>query len=268
MHRKFLTGIICLAVLCLASLGAGSLAHAKPRPLKIVLDPGHGGSDHGATFIDGKTTFTEKEVTLAIAQAATKELALKGYEVILTRAEDADLSLPHRTEIANRLKADLFVSIHMNSSEAARSGDAKGIETYILNNASDASSHRLAYLENKGFMADAQSDVALILKDLRLDANLSESKRLACKIQGELANTSSTRSRGVKQALFYVLLGADMPSILLEAGFLNNSKDRKLATTTEGQLLIGRGLAEAVQAFDQERGTKKASTTLSTCKVR
>jgi N-acetylmuramoyl-L-alanine amidase len=155
------------------------------------------------------------------------------------------------------------------------------VETYILNNTTDASSKRLAQLENSvlgGAKDDAQGqlDVALILKDLRLDANLAESKRLACLLQSHLIASREVREgspegkpkdpradRGVRQALFHVLLGADMPSALVEAGFLTHPKDRALLLSPSGQRSIGRAVALAILEFKR----KKASLQLARCKV-
>jgi N-acetylmuramoyl-L-alanine amidase len=217
-----------------------------------------------------------------LARQAAKELRARGYQVLLTRQSDEERSLPSRTGLANRIKADLFLSIHMNSAP-----HAEGIETYILNNATDASSRRLAHLENSVLSSTpgalvrkdtGQNDVALILKDLRLDANLSGSKLLACHLVRELAHqqrrpansirSASLRNRGVKQALFHVLLGADMPSVLLEAGFLSNPKDRAFVLSPGGRQRMGESIAHAIEKFRLARGSHLAQDTLSRCQVR
>jgi N-acetylmuramoyl-L-alanine amidase len=175
----------------------------------------------------------------------------------------------------------------MNSTSGLSLTDAEGIETYILNNATDASSRRLAHLENQVLNPNTatnspeQLDVALILKDLRLDANLSESKRLACVIQDGLVHATRQlrltegvrrprarlRNRGVKQALFHVLLGADMPSVLVEAGFLSNARDRALVLSSRGQQSLSSAIVQAVEHFRKTKGTAHALSTLSRCKV-
>ncbi|MEK6578892.1 MAG: N-acetylmuramoyl-L-alanine amidase, partial [Bdellovibrionota bacterium] len=193
-----------------------------------------------------------------------------------------------RTQLANKLGADIFLSIHMNSgSESGPSSvfqRAEGIETYILNNTSDATSRRLAQLENTVLMPDAdrdtqQTDVALILKDLRLDANLAESKRLACAVQGSLIEATrgrratptaiahTKRDRGVKQALFHVLLGADMPSILVEAGFLSNPRDRIWVSSQAGRRSLARAIASAVDQYKNLKNSPRAWTSIDRCKV-
>ena len=241
---------------------------------KVVIDPGHGGADTGTIHKDGKTTLTEKEITLSLAHAAAAELRGRGYAVFLTRTQDKDLALQKRTDAANRLGADLFISIHLNSTQAAGEKGAYGIETYILNNTSDAPSKRLAYFENNENHAQGADgptsekvDVALILKDLRLDANLSESKRLACTVQNQWADKSGLKNRGVKQALFYVLLGADMPSILIEAGFLSNPKDRAFLSSIKGQKTFAKSLADSIDEFKRFKNTRQALNALSRCKV-
>lgn len=247
-------------------------AVAKPD-FKVVIDPGHGGSDTGAVFRRGFSKFSEKDITLSIAKLVASQLRDKGMRVVLTRSGDSEVALPARTALANKLSADIFLSIHMNSS--TESGSGEGIETYILNHATDASSRRLAQLENSVLGPNPRNtpedtDVALILKDLRLDANLYESKRLACTIQNNLvSNTASSgiASRGVKQALFHVLLGADMPSVLVETGFINSSRDRSFVLSARGQRTISAAIAGAVSDFRSRKNSPESSSLLSRCKV-
>ena len=251
--------------------------HASKTPFKIVVDPGHGGADEGTVYDDGRTRVAEKDVTLLLARQVVRQLKNRGYKVYMTRNTDREVPLPARTALANRLGADVFLSIHMNSTPTPMVNDAQGIETYILNSTSDASSRRLAHLENSVTGASATDspegmDVALILKDLRLDANVTESKRLACSIQGNMVSAStdaghSRRNRGVKQALFHVLLGADMPSVLLEAGFLTSSKDRNVVLSVRGQHAISGAITRALDQFRKLKGTRQAIAALSSCKV-
>ncbi len=249
-----------LFALMLSSLSMGT-AQAK---LLIVIDPGHGGSDTGAIFDDhknikhifkplGKTNGTaEKNLTLMIARDLARELLIKGNSVILTRNEDKDVQLPDRTALANRLQANVFISIHMNSS-SEQNQKSGGVETYILNHATDDSSKRLADLENK-VLKESEAikninspNVSLIMKDMILDANLEPSRQLACAVQFRL--TKNTINRGVKQALFYVLLGADMPSILIEAGFINSKADRDRILNTSSRLKLAAQIASAIDDY-------------------
>ncbi len=260
-------------------LASAPLGQAAPRPFRVVLDPGHGGADLGATAEQDGKLLAEKDLTLALALEAKKQLQLRGIQVSLTRSRDAEVPLSERTALANRQKADLFISIHMNSTPSGqRNPSPRGVETFILNNTSSESSLRLAYLENSSnrpnlpevkTQADS-ADVALILKDLTLDANLSESKRLACAIQDTLVRVTGAkgpRDRGVKQALFHVLLGADMPSALLEAGFMSSPEDRIQVLQPLTRMKQAIALAQAVDQFRKDSGTRQARQSLSQCRV-
>ncbi|MDR3608404.1 MAG: N-acetylmuramoyl-L-alanine amidase [Oligoflexia bacterium] len=259
---------------------APAQAHAESRHrFHVVIDPGHGGADFGTVAVNGGVRYSEKEMTLLLAQQTAAQLRARGISADLTRTEDKDLALGPRTEMANRLKADIFISIHMNSTQTPMITDAEGVETYILNNTTEASSKSLARLENSVLGPDERqgdTDVALILRDLRLDANLSESKRLACLVQQQVVavgqrsspHAISTRNRGIRQALFHVLLGAEMPSILVEAGFLNNAHDRDLILDPRSRRMLASAIARAVENFRDTKNTDIAAETLSRCKVR
>lgn len=252
-------------------------SQAAPPPatsFTVVIDPGHGGGDTGTTFGAGASKVMEKNVTLALARRTAAELKAKGITVYLTRDHDEELPLAARTAFANRVHADLFLSIHLNStSDGTGTSGAEGVETYILNNATDASSRRLAALENSvlsGYDTDTpeQTDVSLILKDLRLDANLSESERLACDVQESLVGPKHRRDRGVRQALFHVLLGADMPSALVEAGFLSSARDRAVVLAERGRRAIGAAIARGIERFRESRGQASSEPArLGRCKV-
>jgi N-acetylmuramoyl-L-alanine amidase len=258
------------------------LTSAEAALFRVVIDPGHGGIDEGTVYHDGSVRISEKSVTLELAKKVAHQLQARGILVTLTRSEDTEVPLPSRTALANRLKADVFISLHMNSTHAGSPlSDAQGVETYILNTTTDASSKRIAHLENSVISTQEQTspeqwDVAMILKDLRLDGNIAESKRLACAVQNHLVQVTSSdvvgphrnrRNRGVKQALFHVLLGADMPSILVEAGFLTSSHDRTLVTSPRGQFEISRAIAHAIETFKSQKESHKTSLALSRCKI-
>ncbi len=265
--------LVMMSLIQTAPASAGIDLSLFKKPFRVVIDPGHGGYDHRTIYTVGKQKIAEKDLTLALAHQTAAQLRAQGFSVILTRESDQDVSLPARTALANRLGADVFISIHMNS------GNAEGIETYILNNATDASSKRLAQLENSVLEPDSlgspeQNDVALILKDLRLDANLSESKRLACAVQSNLlkasaqaARAAAPRNRGVKQALFYVLLGADMPSVLVEAGFITSARDRATVQSPQGRKQLALAIAQSVEQFRQSRESTKTAMALNRCKI-
>ncbi len=229
----------------------------ESRRFLVVIDPGHGGSDTGAVYQSEDTLLTEKHFTLLLARDLARELIIRGHNVILTRNDDREVLLSDRTALANKLKADVFISIHLNSSETSiRSG---GIETFILNHATDETSKRLADLENavlKESQAKADtgsSNVSLIMKDLILDANLKPSRDLACAVQARVKNRAI--SRGVKQALFYVLLGTDMPSILIESGFMNSKVDRDRILYVKPRHALAAEIAASVDDYRLRRPT-------------
>lgn len=276
--------------LWMASLSMGAIALAataegsfRNSPFHVVIDPGHGGADHGTIYDDGRMRITEKEATLLLSRSIAEQLRARGMRVTLTRDSDRDLSLGDRTALANRIGADVFLSVHMNSSLEPAS-EAQGVETFILNSTTDMTSHRLAKLENTVLGRDTRNDspeeldVALILRDLRLEANLGESKRLACGIQNRLAGEPArgirrasfqpeVKNRGVKQALFHVLLGAEMPSVLLEAGFLTHPRDRARILSLEPRRKTAISVAQAIDEFRRHKNTERAQASLSSCKV-
>lgn len=192
---------------------------------RIVIDPGHGGKDRGAP---GYTKGTyEKDIVLSIAKKLAKKIKQElKCEVILTRSTDKFISLEERTRIANRNKADLFISIHTN---ASRSKKAYGIETYFLNLAKDKTSVSVAAREN-ATTEKSISDLQTILNSLMKNTKITESSKLAKYVQRSMYSTlrkkySRIKNKGVKQAPFYVLLGARMPSILVETSFISNKRE-------------------------------------------
>jgi N-acetylmuramoyl-L-alanine amidase len=268
--------LLFLFPLLLAWAGSTSAA-IKPGDFTIVLDPGHGGSDFGAIHTEKakkgkkKVVFSEKDAVLGLALEAKRQLEKKGYPVLLTRDRDADIALNARTAIANRAKAKIFVSLHMNSFAGA--GKAEGVETYLLNSTTDKTSKRLAQLENqgldptKGSHLTNETEVNLILKDMTIDGNVSESKRLACALQNHLTAVTKQRTRGVKQAMFVVLLGADMPTSLVEAGFITSARDRKLITSKHGVRAMAAAIVRALDQFRVRQDTDQARQDLSKCLV-
>ena len=203
-----------------------------PRPPRVVIDAGHGGPDAGTI---GPTGLIEKDLVLDIARrlAARIESRLRA-EVILTREADLFLPLETRTALANAVDADLFISIHANSS---RNRAARGVETYFLNPAEGA---RLA---GDGEAIAVEGGV------------LDESRRFAAHVQHALARSQEFgEDRGVKQAPFAVLLGAGMPSILAEVSFLSNPDDERLLRGEERRDEIAEALFQGVQAYSETAG--------------
>jgi N-acetylmuramoyl-L-alanine amidase len=218
---------------------------------RIIIDPGHGGLDAGAT---GPGGLREKDAALAISLALKEELEARGFEALLTRESDAFVSLDDRTRFANRKKGDLFLSVHCN---AFKSPELRGVETYTLDVASDAYAIRLAARENASSERKI-SDLQFILADLATRANTDESRRLARAVQSSLLAAQSEPKKpmhdlGVKQSLFYVLLGAKMPAVLVEAAFISNPADERRLGEPRHQRALGRAIAEGVVRFSAER---------------
>ena len=236
---------------------------AAPRPAvetapgihTIAVDPGHGGTETGAI---GPSGVAEKDLTLLLARDLEAHLARLGVRVVLTRGEDATLPLDTRPAIANQNKADLFISIHLNSSLGS---GARGAETYFLSTeASDARAAKAAATENApgaavppggttGPTAEEVQDLELILWDLAQARHLSESQRFANLIQGELNEALQLRDRGVKQAPFRVLNGAEMPAVLVELGFLSNPDEEKKLQDAAYRGELAEALTRAVSRY-------------------
>lgn len=229
----------------------GSLAKQLALGVRrVVIDPGHGGRDYGAPgYLRG---VHEKKVALQIARKLAKKIRKElKLEVILTRNGDRFLTLEERTAFANTKNADLFISIHTNASRDRR---AYGIETYFLNLATDEEAIRVAAMENATSTKNI-SDLQKILFDLMQNAKINESSRLAGFVQsamiGHLKNKRYVRvkSKGVKQAPFYVLLGAQMPSILIETAFISNARECKRLVDPKFQERIAEGIVKGIRGY-------------------
>jgi len=231
-----------------------SVAAARAGPVglrTIVIDPGHGGHDPGAV---GPGGFQEKELTLDVARRMAALLQEDpGVKVVLTRARDQFLALRERTRLANREKADLFLSIHVN---AAPGVTASGAETYFLSSeATDNAARAAAAFENKVIDLEGSSGggarglLRSILWDLTQSEFQQESSRLAEVLQNGLDRALRLPSRGVKQAPFYVLGGAAMPAVLVEIGFITNPQEEQRLRDDGYRDRIARALAAGVAAY-------------------
>ena len=229
---------------------AGGFSIARQLGLsvsRIVIDPGHGGRDPG-TVAKG---LSEADLTLDIALRLEKLLQKEfGVEVVLTRRTDVYVPLEERTAIANRNNADLFLSIHANSS---RNNTAKGIETYFLSFASSPEAEAVAARENSASDREMHQLPDLI-KAITLNNKLDESRDLASMVQDALVanlkrSNKDVRSRGVKKAPFVVLIGAAMPSVLAEISFITNKQELSLLKTTAYKDRIAQALFNAVLRY-------------------
>lgn len=224
---------------------------------RIVLDPGHGGKDPGAIGLSG---LKEKRVALDIALRTKRVLrrVLPGNRVYLTRTTDRYISLSYRTSFANEHDADIFVSIHANS---ARSRRIHGIETYLLSEASSSRALRLAARESGTTLA-RMSDLQKILNDLGLRSKVIESQQLARQVQQAMLSRlkpgyRGIRDLGVKRGPFYVLLGAQMPSILVEVAFISNRREAQRMRSSKYRQALAEGIARGIMRF-VGMGSRKA----------
>jgi len=217
---------------------------------KVVLDPGHGGKDPGAL---GPGGIAEKEIVLSIAKKLAVKLKTEmGTEVVLTRKDDRFVPLEDRTLLANSQDADLFISLHVNASPNA---DARGIETYYLDNTTDEAAIRLAARENATSRKNI-SDLQFILSDMMQNMKLEDSITLAHRLQAALVSGMSkfmgdVKDLGVKKALFHVLVGARMPSVLVEMFFITNKNESRAMTDPNYQDAMVDALFEGIQKYAQ-----------------
>ena len=231
----------------------GALAKQLALGVKrIVIDPGHGGKDPGA--IGYLKSVREKNVTLEISRRLARKIRQRlGCEAILTRNGDAFLSLEERTAIANTKNADLFISIHTNANKTRA---CRGIETYFLNLATDEHAILVAAREN-ATSAKNISDLEAILSDLMKNAKIDESSRLAGHVQEAIIRKlkprySRIKNNGVKQAPFYVLLGAEMPCILIEVAFITNPRECRRLNSAGYQEDIADAIVTGIQQYIKE----------------
>jgi N-acetylmuramoyl-L-alanine amidase len=238
---------------------AGSLSLSRQLGLgvgRVIIDPGHGGHDPGAEV----RGISEAELTLDVALRLEKLLLKEpGVEVVLTRRTNVYVPLEERTAIANRAAADLFLSIHANASADTR---ARGIETYFLNFASNSAAEALAARENAG-SSRTMRELSDIVKTIALNDKIDESRDFASFVQGSMYDklrrvNRQARNLGVKQAPFVVLIGATMPSILVEISFLTNRQEASLLRTARYREHIADALLAGVMKY--QRSLKRSGS--------
>jgi len=218
---------------------------------RIVIDAGHGGHDTGTI---GPTGLMEKDLCLDVALRLGKiiQQKLPGADVVYTRPDDTFIPLEERTRIANEAKADLFISIHANSSHDAQ---ARGIETYYLNLKGSAEAMEVAARENAS-SSDGIHDLEDLVKRIARTEKIDESKEFAQDVQDSLSRSvqrsnRQIKNRGVRKAPFVVLIGADMPSILTEISFLSNPSDEKMLKQPEHRQRVAEGIYQGVAGYLQ-----------------
>ncbi len=217
---------------------------------RIMLDPGHGGGDEGTHTSSG---LLEKDLTLDIAKRLQKLLTKQGYDAELTRSDDRRVSLRERARLANELRADLFVSIHVNWFQDGRSN--RGIETYYLGPSDDPFITELASAENQesGYSV---ADVRRLLDSIYADLRQEQSRALAADVQRQLVHSirevsKEVRDRGVKSAPFLVLVSAEMPAILAEVASLSNADEAHLLTEVEYRQRIAVALSAGIRSYSE-----------------
>lgn len=216
----------------------------------IVLDPGHGGKDPGAMA----NNMLEKDIVLKVARELRPILKKElNCDVILTRDEDISLSLEERTAIANTEEADLFISLHVNAHPSPKT---RGTETYFLNLSTNAEAMRVAAMEN-ATSTHQMSDLEDILSDIMKNSKIDESSRLAKQVHNSILTGIADKSfgdvknLGVKQAPFYVLIGAQMPAILIEIAFISNKEDAENLNNPQFIKTVTREITQGIKAYVQ-----------------
>ncbi len=220
------------------------------RSRTIVIDPGHGGKDPGAVLGNNQ----EKTAVLAVGLYLKDFLISRGYTVYMTRNSDKFLELKERTSFANDKNADLFISIHANAVEAKNTSYAKGMETYFLSPARSDRAKKLAALENKQEMQDLDDSSQNALLTIMNRSKITASNKLAIDIQKYMLHEArktykDTTDNGVREGPFYVLLGAQMPSVLIEIGYITHGEEGKRVFERSYQKNLALGIANGIDSY-------------------
>jgi len=222
------------------------------RPYVVVIDAGHGGKDNGASCCGDKK---EKKVTLSVAGKLKKKLEDKGYKVYMTRTEDAFVKLPTRTEFANKKKADIFVSVHANAAPSKELRKAfNGIEVYYLSPAKTQRAKEAAEKENSVMFKGKDYYTKNEYLSLISREKIVESHKLGLDVSEKMLkyvrkNFGSVANGGVKTANFWVLVGAQMPAILVETGYITHPEEGKNLMNNYYKELLAKGIADGVERY-------------------
>lgn len=229
------------------------LALLGSKKKRIVIDPGHGGKDPGAT---GEGGVTEKSLVLSVSKTLADMLEKKGYTVHLTRYDDTFIELKDRTSFANKKNADLFISVHANAIDVKRSDLDKfqGIETYFLSPARSERAKKAAEKENGVAMMNEVSKQTFL--NFLNHEKIIASNKLAIDIQRGLLSYARSKHKetvdgGVKEAPFWVLVGAQMPAVLVELGYLTHDTDLARLKDERYRALLAKGIMEGIEAYFQ-----------------
>jgi N-acetylmuramoyl-L-alanine amidase len=228
----------------------------------VLIDPGHGGDDLGAVADLKKDKVFEKDLALELSKRILTKLQKKGIKGLLSRSVDRTVTLSERAQLADKIRADAFISVHLNSSPQK---DPRGFETYYSDNHNDAAVKKVEEAENKELDGEALI-VHQILTDLIIERTVSTSKGLAEKIHGEIHKSVGKEykmvNRGVKPGLFYVLALAKRPAILLEVGFLSNQSELAKIRGSAFQDKYAEAVALGVENYLKSRSPDKKGPSL------
>ncbi|GAB6008478.1 N-acetylmuramoyl-L-alanine amidase family protein [Dysgonomonas reticulitermitis] len=256
--KRILGLIFCLFLFC-------GISNASDSKFVVVIDAGHGGKDGGAV----RGIYKEKEINLGVALALGQliEKNYKDVKVVYTRKTDVFIALDRRTEIANKAKANLFISIHTNST-SAKTTNASGADTYILGLARSEENLEVAKRENsvilleddyttkyEGF--DPRSPESYIIFEFMTNTFMEQSLQLANLIQNDFKTVAKRSDRGVRQAGFLVLRKTSMPSILIELGFINNQSEASFLSTKSGQRTMASAIYSGFKKYKREFDKKQ-----------
>lgn len=257
INERIKAAFFIFSLLLIVLPAKGQVMPGENRFDKVVIDPGHGGNDKGAT---GSISF-EKDVTLSVALLVGGLInrQMPEVEVIYTRKNDRFVPLHKRAEIANENQADLFISIHCNS---ISDPDFFGSETYVMGVHKNAENLEVAKAENSAILLeenftesydgfDPDSDEDIILLTMFQSSSIDHSIRFSMLVQDKLKESAGMYDRGVKQAGFVVLYLTTMPGVLIETGFLSNPAEEKFLLNPENQMKIAKAIVEAVAAYKQ-----------------
>jgi len=246
----YIAGIVWLLAAC------GSHPKVERSDALVVIDAGHGGHDGGAVCA-GKC---EKDAVLQIVRQLKDAFEDEGYRVYLTRGSDRFLTLGERTRIADKLDAKVFISIHANAIADKNKFEAiEGIETYFLQKTRDARSQRIAAKENAAVLQGADALSKNVIIDSVLNGpKIIESNKLAIDVQRHIIQSikkgyPDVRNGGAKPAPFYVLVGASRPSILVETGYITNTKERQRLFDPSYQKRLAQGIVQGVDRYLDNR---------------